>query len=86
MTQTGEGEAMTIKDSVIHSRKDTMGETPVFKGTRVVAKKLFDCLAGGYSLDEFLDDFPSVSREQAIRALDMAREVLEQRAYEAAAQ
>ena len=84
MTQTGEGEAMTIRDSVIHSRKDTMGGTPVFKETRVVVKNLFDCLAGGYSLDEFLDDFPSVTREQAIRALDMAREVLEQMAYEAA--
>ena len=86
MTQTGEGESMTIKDSVIHSRKDTMGGTPVFKGTRVPLKNLFDYLAGGYSLDEFLDDFPSASREQAIRALDMAREVLEQMAYEAAAQ
>ena len=86
MTQAGEGESMTIKDSVIHSRKDTMGGTPVFKGTRVPLKNLFDYLAGGYSLDEFLDDFPSTSREQAIRAMDMAREVLEQMAYETAAQ
>ena len=86
MTQTSEGGSMTIRDSVIHSRKDTMSGTPVFKGTRVVVKNLFDYLAGGYSLDEFLDDFPSVSREQAIKALDMAREVLEQIAYETAVQ
>ena len=51
-------------------------------GTRVPIKNLFDYLAGGHSLDEFLDDFPSVNREQAIRTLDMAREVLESIAYE----
>ena len=48
-------------------------------------KNLFDYLTGGYNLDEFLADFPGVSREQAIRALDMAREVMEQVAYETAA-
>ena len=86
MTQISEGGSMPIRDNVIHSRKDTMSGAPVFKGTRVVVKNLFDYLAGGYSLDEFQDDFPSVSREQAIRALDMAREVLEQIAYETAPQ
>ena len=65
---------------MIHSRKDILSGAPVFKGTRVVVY-----LVGGYSLDGFLDDFPSVSREQAIGALDMAREVLEQVAYETAA-
>ena len=84
MTQMSKGGSMPIRDHVIHSRKDTMGGTPVFKGTRVVVKNLFDYLVDGYSLDEFLVDFPSVSREQAIRALDMAREVLEQMAYETA--
>ena len=84
MTETGEGGSTTIRDNVIHSRKDTMGGTPVFKGTRVVVKNLFDYLAGGHNLDDFLDDFPSVNREQAIRALDIAREVLEQMAYESA--
>ena len=64
---------------MIHSRKDILSGAPVFKGTRVVVY-----LVDGYSLDEFLVDFPSVSREQAIRALDMAREVLEQMAYETA--
>ena len=72
----------TDGEIVIHSRKDTMGGTPVFKGTRVVVKNLFDYLASGYSLDVFLDDFPSVSREQAVRALEMAKESLESHAYE----
>ena len=62
-----------------------MSGTPIFVGTRVPIKNLFDYLAGGHSLDEFLDDFPSVSREQAIRTLDMAREILESIAYETAA-
>lgn len=82
MTQTSESLSIAIKDSVIHSRKDTMSGMPVFKGTRVVVKNLFDYLASGYSLDVFLDDFPSVSREQAVRALEMAKEALERDAYE----
>ncbi len=82
MTRTTEKVILTINDSVIHSRKDTMSGMPVFKGTRVVVKNLFDYLASGYSLDVFLDDFPSVSREQAVRALEMAKEALENYAYE----
>ena len=62
-----------------------MSGTPIFVGTRVPIKNLFDYLTGGHSLDEFLDDFPGVSREQAIRTIDMAREVLESIAYETAA-
>ena len=76
MTRTTEKVILTIKDSVIHSHKDTMSGMPVFKGTRVVVKTLFDYLASGYSLDVFLDDFSSVSREQAVKTLDMARKVL----------
>ena len=49
---------------------------PVFFGTRVPVKNLFDYLESGDSLDEFLEDFPSVSREQAIAALELAREAL----------
>lgn len=82
MTQTNESLSTVIKDSVIHSHKDIMSGTPVFKGTRVVVKNLFDYLASGYSLDVFLEDFPSVSREQAVRALEMAKEALENYAYE----
>ena len=84
MTQTSESLSISIKDSVIHSRKDIMSGMPVFKGTRVSIKTLFDYLAGGHSLDEFLDDFPTVSREQAVKAIDMARRALESIAYETA--
>ena len=84
MTQTNESLSIAIKDSVIHSHKDIMSGTPVFKGTRVVVKNLFDYLASGYSLDVFLEDFPSVSREQAVRTLEMAKEALESDAYESA--
>ena len=70
---------------MFHSKEGFVSGKPVFVGTRVPIKNLFDYLAGGHSLDEFLDDFPSVSREQAIRTIDMARKVLESIAYETAA-
>lgn len=62
--------------AVIHSDPEIMSGTPVFVGTRVPAKTLFDYLEGGHNLDEFLDDFPSVSREQAIAALGLAAEAV----------
>lgn len=49
---------------------------PVFAGTRVPVKNLFDYLKGGDSLEEFLNDFPSVSREHALAVLDFAETVL----------
>ena len=61
-----------------------MSGMPVFKGTRVLVKNLFDYMAHGYPLDVFLDHFPTVSREQAVRALGMAKEALESYAYETA--
>jgi uncharacterized protein (DUF433 family) len=67
-------------NSVIHSDPEIMGGTPVFVGTRVPLKNLIDYMAGGYPLDEFLDDFPSVSREQAVAALEEAREALSRHA------
>ena len=60
--------------NVIHSHPEIMSGTPVFVGTRVPAQSLFDYLEGGDTLDEFLRQFPSVSREQAIAALELARE------------
>ncbi len=51
--------------------------TPVFSGTRVPLKALFDYMRGNHSLDDFLDDFPSVSREQARAVLRLAHETLE---------
>src|SRR4249920_2080759 len=62
--------------SVVHSDPEILGGTPVFRGTRVPLRNLIDYLERGHSLDEFLDAFPSVSREQAIAALEAAHEVL----------
>lgn len=60
---------------VIHSDREILGGTPVFLGTRVPFHALMDYLEGGYTLDEFLDDFPSVTRQQALEALKYATEV-----------
>ncbi len=57
------------RQSVVHSDPAILGGTPVFVGTRVPVKTLYDYLEAGDSLDEFLNDFPGVSREQAIAAL-----------------
>jgi uncharacterized protein (DUF433 family) len=67
---------MSSNTSVVHSDPEILGGTPVFVGTRVLLRNLFDYLERGHSLDEFLDAFPSVSREQAIAALEAAHEVL----------
>ncbi len=67
---------MVKRASVVHSDPGILGGTPVFVGTRVPLRNLIDYLEGGYSLDEFLDAFPSVSREQAIAALEAAHEAL----------
>lgn len=53
---------------------DVLGGTPVFKGTRVPAQSLFDFLEAGDSIEEFLQNFPTVEREQAIALLHTARE------------
>jgi uncharacterized protein (DUF433 family) len=60
---------------IIHSDPDILGGTPVFVGTRVPIKTFLDYLEAGDSLDVFLDHFPSVSREQAIAALELAKEM-----------
>ena len=67
---------MSGKSSVIHSDPDILGGTPVFVGTRVPVQSLFDYLEGGDTLDEFLRQFPSVRRDQAIEALEIARRTL----------
>ena len=61
---------------VVHRDPDILGGTPVFVGTRVPVKNLFDYLEAGDSLDAFLTSFPSVTREQAIAALELSREAL----------
>ena len=55
---------------------DILGGTPVFKGTRVPVKSLFDYLENNYTLDEFLDCFPSVTRELACRVLESSESAL----------
>ncbi len=74
---------MTTRPKVIHSDPNILGGTPVFVGTRVPLQNLIDCLEAGDSLDQFLASFPSVSREQAIAALELAREALEASAHSA---
>jgi len=61
---------------MVTSNPDILGGTPVFAGTRVPIRNLFDCLESGDSLDEFLADYPTVSREQAVAVLESAREGL----------
>ena len=74
---------MTTIPEVIHSSPNILGGTPVFVGTRVPLQNLIGCLEAGDSLDQFLVSFPSVSREQAIAALELAREALEAGAHSA---
>jgi uncharacterized protein (DUF433 family) len=61
-----------MTSNVIHIAPEILGGTPVFRGTRVPIQNLFDYLEGGETLDEFLDDFPSVSREQTLEVLQLA--------------
>jgi len=70
------GPIMKAVASVIQSDPDILGGTPVFTGTRVPVRTLLDYLAAGDSLDEFLDHFPTVSREQAVAALEQANNLL----------
>ena len=60
------------KASVISSTQDVLSGTPVFAGTRVPIKTLFDYLEAGDSLDVFLEDFPTVSRKQAVAFIETA--------------
>jgi uncharacterized protein (DUF433 family) len=64
----------TSPNKVISRNKDILGGTPVFKGTRVPAKALWKYLKAGDSLEEFLDDFPSVKREQVIALINRAQD------------
>ncbi|HEY1468928.1 MAG TPA: DUF433 domain-containing protein [Candidatus Acidoferrum sp.] len=67
---------MSSRDSVIVKNPKILSGTPVFRGTRVPFQALLDYLEGGETLDEFLEDFPSVTREAAIRALEHAKTAL----------
>jgi len=63
-------------DAVVHSEPQILGGTSVFRGTRVPVKTLFDYVEAGDRLDDFLDDFPVVTREQALAALAIGRAAL----------
>jgi uncharacterized protein (DUF433 family) len=67
---------MTDLTLIVHRDPEILGGTAVFVGTRVPVRILFDYLEAGDSLEVFLDEFPSVSREQAVAALELAREVI----------
>ena len=67
---------MPEKCAVVHSDPEILGGTPVFVGTRVPVKALLDYLEGGHRLDDFLDDFPTVTREQAVAALEEGIQLL----------
>jgi uncharacterized protein (DUF433 family) len=72
---------MSNVELVVHSDPEILGGTPVFIGTRVPLRNLIDYLERGHDLDEFLDAFPTVSRQQAVAALEAAHEALIARAH-----
>jgi uncharacterized protein (DUF433 family) len=65
---------MAMKRPIISRSPDVMGGTVVFPGTRVPLQTLFDYLAAGESIDDFLEGFPSVTREQVIAFLEEAKD------------
>lgn len=75
--------------SIISKSPEVLGGTPVFAGTRVPIETLFDHLESGVPLDEFLDDFPTVTKEQAVALLEIANKILNskdlEKLYETAA-
>ena len=72
MMATMSEQTQTLPDPLILVSPDYLSGAPVFNGTRVPIQALFDYIEGGDPLDEFLDDFPDVSREHAIAVLELA--------------
>jgi uncharacterized protein (DUF433 family) len=77
---TREAKAMNKASTMVHADPEILGGTPVFVGTRVPVRVLFEHLAAGDSVDTFLDAFPSVRREQAIAVLELAGDLVTDRA------
>jgi uncharacterized protein (DUF433 family) len=69
---------MSQANEIIVKDAEILGGTPVFRGTRVPFQALLDYLEGGQTLADFLDDFPTVTREAAINALEAAKSLLVQ--------
>ena len=65
-----------MKNEVIEINPNKVSGMPVFVGTRVPIKNLFDYLEGGETIEDFLEGFPPVTREQAVAVLEMAEKVL----------
>mgnify|MGYP002071157546 CR=1 FL=1 len=68
--------SMSVREPLITTSPDRVSGTPVFAGTRVPVQTLIDYLEGGDSLEAFLNDFPSVSREHAVAVLELAKSAL----------
>jgi uncharacterized protein (DUF433 family) len=66
-----------MQNGVINIDKDILGGTPVFNGTRVPIKNLFDYLETGDSIETFLEDFEGVKREQVVKILEMSKQFIE---------
>jgi uncharacterized protein (DUF433 family) len=71
---------MNLMAKVVHSDPEIMGGTPVFVGTRVPVSTLFDYVESKEGIEDFLEEFPTVSREQAVAALGIAKDLLERHA------
>jgi len=67
---------MPLATEIIVRDPEILGGTPVFRGTRVPFQALLDYLEGGQTLSEFLDDFPTVTRDAAVSALEAAKSLL----------
>jgi len=65
-----------VETQIISRAPDVLSGAPVFAGTRVPVQTIIDYLAGGHQLDDFLDDFPTVRREQALELLQRIKEML----------
>ena len=74
---------MATTAAVVHSDPEILGGTPVFIGTRVPLRNLIDYLERNYTIDEFVDSFPTVSREQVVAALEAAHKAVSERARSA---
>ena len=70
------GVAMKQENMTLHRDPEILGGTPVFVGTRVPVKALLDYIEGGHTLDSFLDDFPTVTRAQAVTVLEQGIKLL----------
>jgi uncharacterized protein (DUF433 family) len=70
--------------SIVHSHPEIVSGEPVFVGTRVPVRNLLDWIEGGHTLDEFLDNFPSVTRDQAVAFLEQATQAFLSRLLQAA--